>query len=80
MAAISIGVVGGVEMLDLCYEEDSRANTDMNVVMTESGKFIEIQGTAETAPFGIETLGKMLKIAQKGINQLNGLQKEVLGL
>ncbi len=80
VAAISIGVVGGVEMLDLCYEEDSRANTDMNVVMTESGKFIEIQGTAETAPFGIETLGKMLKIAQKGINQLNGLQKEVLGL
>ena len=51
VAAISVGVVGGQELLDLCYEEDSRAMTDMNVVMTESGRFIEIQGTAETEPF-----------------------------
>ena len=78
MAAISIGIVGGEEMLDLCYEEDSRAGTDMNVVMTESGKFVEIQGTAEMAPFSAETLGKMLRISQKGINELIAMQRSVL--
>lgn len=78
MAAISIGIVNGEEMLDLCYEEDSRAGTDMNVVMTESGKFVEIQGTAEMAPFSAETLGKMLRISQKGINELIAIQKSVL--
>ncbi len=80
MAAISIGIVGGEEMLDLCYEEDSRAGTDMNVVMTESGKFVEIQGTAETAPFGADVLGKMLRISQKGINELIKMQKDALGI
>ncbi len=78
LAAVSVGVVGGVELLDLCYEEDSRAMTDMNVVMTESGKFIEIQGTAESEPFGPETLGKMLALAKKGILELVEIQKDTL--
>lgn len=77
-AAISVGVVRGVEMLDLCYEEDSTADTDMNVVMTASGKFIEVQGTAEADPFSAETLGKMLALAKKGILQLIDLQNEAL--
>lgn len=78
VAAISIGLIGGEGLLDLCYEEDSRAGTDMNVVMTESGKFVEIQGTAEATPFAVDTLGRMLKLAQKGINELIELQREVL--
>ena len=78
VAAISIGIIGGNELLDLCYEEDSRAGTDMNVVMTESGKFVEIQGTAEAAPFAVDTLGRMLILAQQGINELIELQREVL--
>lgn len=77
-AAISVGVVRGQEMLDLCYEEDSTASTDMNVVMTGSGKFIEIQGTAEQNPFSAETLGKMLALSKKGILQLIDLQDEAL--
>ena len=77
-AAISVGIVGGKEVLDLPYEEDSKAGTDMNVVMTESGKFIEIQGTAEADPFGAETLGKMLKLAKKGIDEIIKEQKRVL--
>lgn len=78
MAAVSVGVVGGRELLDLCYEEDSKAQTDMNVVMTASGKFIEIQGTAETEPFGADTLGKMLALAKKGVLELVDLQKAAL--
>lgn len=78
IAAISVGVVRGVEMLDLCYEEDSTAQTDMNVVMTDSGKFVEVQGTAEAAPFSAETLGKMLALAKKGILELQSMQREVL--
>jgi ribonuclease PH len=80
MAAISVGVVGGVELLDLCYEEDARAQTDMNVVMTESGKFVEIQGTAEADPFSADALGKMLGLAKKGITELIDLQKTTLGV
>jgi ribonuclease PH len=79
-AAISVGIVGHEEMLDLCYEEDSKAETDMNVVMTGSGKFIEIQGTAEHAPFSASTLGTMLKLAKKGIDELIEAQNKVLGL
>jgi ribonuclease PH len=67
-----------MEVLDLNYEEDSTANTDMNIVMTGSGKFIEIQGTAERDPFGVDTLGRMLKLGQKGINELIAAQKAVL--
>lgn len=79
-AAVSVGIIGGKEVLDLPYEEDSRAGTDMNVVMTESGKFIEIQGTAEADPFSAETLGKMLRLAKKGIDELIAEQKRVLEL
>jgi len=78
VAAISVGICRKEELLDLNYEEDSTANTDMNVVMTESGKFIEIQGTAEQEPFSAETLGKMLKLAKKGIDELIRAQRECL--
>lgn len=78
VAAVSLGVVGGEELLDLCYEEDAKAQTDMNVVMTGSGKFIEIQGTAETQPFSAEALGRMLSLAKKGITELIELQKQAL--
>lgn len=80
VAAVSLGVVNGQELLDLCYEEDSRAQTDMNVVMTESGKFIEIQGTAEAKPFSAEELGRMLGLAKKGIGELVELQRSTLGI
>lgn len=79
IAAVSVGVVGGIEMLDLCYEEDSKANTDMNIVMTGSGKFVEVQGTAESDPFSAETLGKLLALGKKGIGELLELQKSELG-
>jgi ribonuclease PH len=80
LAAVSVGVVRGVEMLDLCYEEDSKADADMNVVMTASGRFIEIQGTAETEPYTTESLGKMLALGQKGIRELMKLQNACLGI
>lgn len=80
LAAVSVGLVKGRELLDLCYEEDSTAQTDMNVVMTESGKFVEIQGTAEADPFSAETLLKMLSLSKKGILELIQLQKVALGI
>lgn len=80
VAAVSVGVVGGKELLDLCYEEDSKAQTDMNIVMTASGKFIEIQGTAESEPFGADALGRMLALGKKGVSELVELQKQALGL
>jgi ribonuclease PH len=78
VAAISVGVVDGVCMLDLPYEEDSRAEVDMNVVMTSSGRFIEVQGTAEGMPFTKGELDEMLSLAEHGIAQLLDLQTEVL--
>ena len=80
MAAVSVGVYRHLEVLDLNYDEDSSAHTDMNVVMTESGTFVEIQGTAEQEPFGVDVLAKLLKLGQKGINELIVAQKEVLDL
>lgn len=80
LAAVSVGVYRGLEVLDLNYDEDSQAHTDMNVVMTESGKFVEVQGTAENDPFSAETLGKMLSLAKKGIGELSDMQRAVLGL
>ncbi len=77
-AAVSVGIVRQMEVVDLDYAEDSSAHTDMNVVMTESGKFVEIQGTAEAAPFGADTLGRMLKLAKKGIDELIREQRRVL--
>jgi ribonuclease PH len=67
-------------VLDLNYDEDSSAATDMNVVMTASGKFVEIQGTAEKDPFAADTLGRMLRLAKKGCDELISAQKEVLGI
>ena len=78
VAAISVGVVDGVCMLDLPYEEDSRAEVDMNVVMTSSGRFIEVQGTAEGMPFAKGELDEMLSLAEHGIAQLLDLQTETL--
>ncbi|MFH1797961.1 MAG: ribonuclease PH [Candidatus Omnitrophota bacterium] len=78
VAAVSVGMVDGVSCLDLNYEEDSKAEVDMNVVMTESGKFVEVQGTAEREPFSRDQMNKMLKLAQKGIKKLIAKQKTVL--
>lgn len=79
IAAVSVGKVGGELLLDLNYEEDCRADVDMNIVMTESGKFIEIQGTAESAPFTAEEMAVMIALASKGIAALIGAGKRVLG-
>jgi ribonuclease PH len=77
-AAISVGVVDGVPVLDLPYIEDSRAETDMNVVMTGRGGFVEVQGTAEGAPFTRAELDVLLGLAEKGIAELVALQRELL--
>ena len=78
VAAVSVGVVGGVPLLDLDYPEDSGCDSDVNIVMTASGKIIEIQGTAEGAPFTIEELGKLITLAQKGISELVQHQQNAL--
>jgi ribonuclease PH len=78
VAAVSIGMVDGKILLDLCYEEDSRAEVDMNYVMTGSGKFIEVQGTAESAPFTRRQMERMAEIAQKGIKELLKTQKKII--
>jgi len=78
VAAVSIGIVDGKILLDLCYEEDSKAEVDMNFVMTGSGKFIEVQGTAESAPFTRRQMERMAEIAQGGIKELMKVQKKVL--
>jgi ribonuclease PH len=78
LAATSVGIIEGVPYLDLCYEEDSTAIVDMNLVMTGAGEFVEIQGTGEEAPFSIEHLQEMLRIGKKGIDQLIEKQKETL--
>ncbi len=78
LAATSVGIVGGELMLDLCYEEDSRAEVDMNIVMTGDGRFIEIQGTAEQKPFSKETMDKLLVLAGKGISELIAIQRNAL--
>jgi ribonuclease PH len=77
VAATSVGLVGGVPMLDLCYEEDSRADVDMNVVMTGSGRFVEVQATAEHTPFGDEQMASLIALARAGISQLVEIQKKV---
>ena len=79
VAAVSVGVVNGVPVLDLDYPEDSTAEVDMNVIMTGRGKFIEIQGTAEGEPFDIEVLQSQLDLARHGIEQLTNIQRESFG-
>ena len=78
IAAISVGIIDGKPTLDLCYEEDVRAETDMNVVCTGSGKFVEVQGTAEREPFDRALLDNLLDLALSGCNQLSQLQKKAL--
>jgi ribonuclease PH len=79
VAATSVGIVGGVPMLDLCYEEDSRADVDMNMVMTGSDKFIEIQATSERQPFDDLHLARLITLARQGISELHAIQAEILG-
>jgi ribonuclease PH len=78
VAAVSVGIVDGQPRLDLCYEEDVIAETDMNVVCTGDGSFVEIQGTAEREPFGRELLDELLSLAVAGCRELTGLQHEAL--
>ena len=78
VAAVSAGIVGGVPLLDLDYPEDSGCDSDINVVMNGEGKIIEIQGTAEGAPFDFDELAKLIKLAQKGIAELSALQQRAL--
>jgi ribonuclease PH len=79
VAATSVGIVRGIPLLDLEYEEDSQAEVDMNVVMTGHGEFVEIQGTAEGSPFSQDTLDELLRLARIGIAQLVAAQKAILG-
>jgi len=78
LAAISVGVVDGEPRVDLCYSEDSIAEVDMNVVMTQSGKLVEIQGTAEGMPFSKDMLNSLIKLAEEGINNLINIQKRLI--
>lgn len=79
LASVSVGIVRDQVLLDLNYEEDFKAKVDMNVVMTGSGKFVEVQGTGEEAPFSRQELNDMLAYAELGIHQIIAKQKEVLG-
>lgn len=79
VAATSVGILEGTPVLDLTYDEDSRAEVDMNVVMTGSGEFIEVQGTAEKAPFTQEVMEQLLSLARKGIGGLIEIQKGIIG-
>jgi len=79
VAATSVGLVGGVPMLDLCYEEDSQADVDMNVVMTGAGKFVEVQATAEHEPFDDAQMAEMMVLARTGIEELARKQREIIG-
>ena len=78
VSAVSVGVVGGRPVLDLCYEEDVAAGTDMNVVCTADGRFVEVQGTAEGTPFDRSELDALLDLATAGCGRLAQLQSEAL--
>lgn len=78
VAAVSVGVVDGISMLDLCYAEDSAADTDMNIVMTGDGAFIELQGTAEGTPFDRRLLDELLDLGASGCDKLTELQRAAL--
>lgn len=79
LAATSVGIVDGQPVLDLSYEEDSTAKVDMNVVLTGSGQYVEVQGTGEDAPFTQQELHTLLHLAENGVNQIIHIQKQVLG-
>ena len=78
VSAVSVGIVGGVPLLDLCYEEDVKADTDMNVVCTGDGRFVEVQGTAEAEPFARDELNALLDLAVTGCTELAALQHKAL--
>ena len=78
VSAVSVGIIGGVPMLDLCYEEDVTADTDMNIVCTADGNFVEVQGTAEGKPFDRALLNSLLDLGVSGCNQLSKLQQNAL--
>jgi ribonuclease PH len=79
VAATSVGMVAGTPMIDLAYEEDSKADVDMNIVKTGDGRFIEVQGTAEGPPFERKALDDLMELADAGIRDLVALQKSVVG-
>lgn len=79
LAAISVGIVDGQPVLDLCYEEDSRAQVDMNLVMTGDSRVVEVQGTAEGEPFLIDEMNTLFSLATSGVQQMIGKQREILG-
>lgn len=79
LASVSVGVVGGRTLLDLNYEEDSKAKVDMNLVMTGSGQFVELQGTGEESPFSRQELDALLQIGEQGIRDIIAYQQEILG-
>jgi ribonuclease PH len=78
ISATSVGILNGVALLDLTYEEDSRADVDMNIVMTGAGKFVEVQGTSERTPFDDSQLAELLALARKGIVELQEAQRQAL--
>ena len=78
LAATSVGILKDEKILDLCYVEDSNAKVDMNIVMTEEGKFVEIQGTGEENPFSREELNELIDLGEKGIRQMIQIQKDSL--
>lgn len=80
VAAVSVGVVQGETLLDLCYEEDSQAAVDFNIVMNANGEFIEVQGTAEGQPFSKSCLDKLIDLARKGITELIALQRQAIAV
>ena len=80
IASVSVGIYQGMPVLDLNYDEDCKAETDMNIVMTEDGRFIEVQGTAETHPFNQQELNSMLELAKSGIEKIFAYQKNALGI
>jgi ribonuclease PH len=79
VAATSVGIVGGMPLLDLAYEEDSKAEVDMNIVKTGDGRFVEVQGTAESEPFDARALAGLLDLAGQGIDRLITAQREIVG-
>lgn len=80
VAAVSVGIVGELALLDLCYEEDSTAAVDMNIVMTGEGRFVEVQGTAEGNPFTSADMTKLVALAKKGIRDLIGVQRKYINV
>jgi len=80
VAAVSVGVVGGRALLDLNYDEDSTAEVDMNIIMTGDGRFVEVQGTAESEPFSKDSLAELVSLASSGISELSLIQKKALGI